>query len=126
MSQIGYADEPRLNPLDVVERLAAVNDWSFERASEDEITILATGPLTSDALSGEIARLTGPTGEVVLCDINASMLNVGRDRLTDEGLVENLRFVQGNAECLPFPDEHFDLKLLAMIRPHGPDEPVFG
>lgn len=64
-------------------------------------------------LAARFARLTGPTGEVVLCDINASMLNVGRDRLTDEGLVENLRFVQGNAECLPFPDEHFDLITIA-------------
>ncbi|MDI3468754.1 MAG: hypothetical protein OJF62_000817 [Pseudolabrys sp.] len=37
------SDESRLNPLDVVERLAAVHDWSFERASEDEITILVAG-----------------------------------------------------------------------------------
>ena len=43
MSLGNYADEPRLNPLDVVERLAAGNDWSFERASEDEITILVSG-----------------------------------------------------------------------------------
>ncbi len=43
MSLIGYADEQRINPLDVVERLAAVNDWAFERASEDEITILVAG-----------------------------------------------------------------------------------
>ena len=51
MSQISYADEPRLNPLDVVERLAAVNDWSFERASDDEITILVTGRWTDYQLS---------------------------------------------------------------------------
>ena len=43
MSHISYADEPRINPLDVVERLAAGNDWSFERAGDDEITILVTG-----------------------------------------------------------------------------------
>ena len=43
MSLTTYTDEPRFNPLDVVERLAAGNDWSFERASEDEITILVTG-----------------------------------------------------------------------------------
>ena len=43
MSLTSYADDPRLNPLDIVERLASVNDWSFERASDDEITILVTG-----------------------------------------------------------------------------------
>jgi hypothetical protein len=40
-----------LNPLDVVERLASGNDWSFERASDDEITILVTGRWTDYQLS---------------------------------------------------------------------------
>jgi hypothetical protein len=33
----------RINPLEVVERVASTNDWSFERAGEDEITILVRG-----------------------------------------------------------------------------------
>ena len=51
MPQIDYADEPRINPLDVVERLAAGNDWSFERASDDEITIMVTGKWTDYQVS---------------------------------------------------------------------------
>ncbi len=51
MSLTGYPDAQRLNPLDVVERLAAVNDWSFERASDDEITILVTGKWTDYQVS---------------------------------------------------------------------------
>src|SRR5665811_1193010 len=51
MPLIAYADEPRINPLDVVERLAAGNDWSFERASDDEITILVTGKWTDYQVS---------------------------------------------------------------------------
>ena len=51
MSLSSYTDDSRLNPLDVVERLASVNDWSFERASEDEITILVTGRWTDYQLS---------------------------------------------------------------------------
>ena len=47
--------------LDVIERLAATNDWSFERASEDEIIILVTGKWTDYQLSytwmGEIEAL---------------------------------------------------------------------
>jgi len=46
MSLTGYADEQRINPLDVVERLAAVNNWAFERAGDDEITILVSGKWT--------------------------------------------------------------------------------
>ena len=43
MSLIDFSQEQRRNPVEVVERLAAVNDWSFERASDDEITILVNG-----------------------------------------------------------------------------------
>ncbi|MFN3657443.1 MAG: YbjN domain-containing protein [Pseudolabrys sp.] len=51
MSLTSYTDDHRLNPLDVVERLATGNDWSFERASDDEITILVTGKWTDYQLS---------------------------------------------------------------------------
>src|ERR1700678_3977467 len=34
------------HPVDVVERLAALNDWAFDRADEDEISILVTGAWT--------------------------------------------------------------------------------
>jgi hypothetical protein len=43
MRQIALLESPRTNPLDVVERIAAINDWSFERAGEDEITMLVGG-----------------------------------------------------------------------------------
>jgi hypothetical protein len=43
MSLIDFSEQPRVNPLDVVERVAATNGWSFERAGDDEITILVTG-----------------------------------------------------------------------------------
>lgn len=53
------------------------------------------------------------SGEVVLCDINASMLEQGRERLVDEGVVGNVFYVQGNAESLPFPDNRFDAVTMA-------------
>lgn len=62
--------------------------------------------------SGDLARLlakaVGPSGQVYLADINASMLAKGRDRLLDAGLVQSVHYVQANAECLPFTDNHFD------------------
>ena len=43
MSLVEFREETRGNPLDVVERMALTNDWSFERAGEDEIAILVRG-----------------------------------------------------------------------------------
>lgn len=61
--------------------------------------------------SGDLTRLlskkVGDTGLVVLADINSAMLHVGRDRLLDEGLFKNIRYVQGNAEYLPFESNSF-------------------
>ena len=43
MPQIALHETSRTNPLDVVERIAATNDWSFERSSDEEITMLVRG-----------------------------------------------------------------------------------
>ncbi|MGQ0619546.1 MAG: bifunctional demethylmenaquinone methyltransferase/2-methoxy-6-polyprenyl-1,4-benzoquinol methylase UbiE [Panacagrimonas sp.] len=58
-------------------------------------------------LSREFAKQAGPRGLVVLSDINAAMLQEGRRRLADKGVV-NLPIVQANAECLPFAEDTFD------------------
>ena len=60
-------------------------------------------------LTAKFSRIVGESGQVVLADINDSMLKVGRDKLRNQGLVDNIRYVQANAEALPFPDNHFDL-----------------
>ena len=52
-------------------------------------------------LARAFARRAGPTGRVVLTDINQAMLAVGRDRLLDEGL--SLPTAVCDAEHLPFP-----------------------
>jgi demethylmenaquinone methyltransferase/2-methoxy-6-polyprenyl-1,4-benzoquinol methylase len=65
--------------------------------------------------SGDLSRLfnkkVGPTGQVILTDINASMLAVGRDRLIDDGTA--VPALQCDAEKLPFPDNHFDCVIVA-------------
>ena len=67
--------------------------------------------------TGDIAALlrprVGDSGRVVLGDINAEMLAVGRDRLLDRGLAGGLDYVRLDAEALPFPDRHFDLVTIA-------------
>ncbi len=64
-------------------------------------------------LAARFAALTGREGEVILSDINASMLGRGRERLTDRGIGGNIDYVQANAESLPFEDDHFDLITIA-------------
>ncbi len=64
-------------------------------------------------LALKMSRMVGASGEVVLSDINGSMLSNGRDRLTDKGVAGNIRYVQANAECLPFPDDYFDCITMA-------------
>lgn len=64
-------------------------------------------------LTAKFSRIVGPQGQVVLADINASMLKVGRDKLRNLGIVGNVDYVQANAEELPFPDDHFDLITIA-------------
>lgn len=66
--------------------------------------------------TGDMARLISPiagsTGQVVLCDINASMLAIGRDRMLNAGL-SNVVPARADAESLPFPSAAFDRVVIA-------------
>jgi demethylmenaquinone methyltransferase/2-methoxy-6-polyprenyl-1,4-benzoquinol methylase len=65
--------------------------------------------------TADLARLfaarVGPTGSVVLTDINGAMLAAGRDRMLNEGRLTPA--VQCNAEALPFPAASFDCVSIA-------------
>ena len=67
--------------------------------------------------TGDISRLlhprVGSNGTVVLTDINADMLGLGRSRMEDRGIVGNLRYGLVNAEQLPFADRSFDAVTIA-------------
>ncbi len=64
-------------------------------------------------LTAQFSRRVGPTGEVVLADINQAMLDVGRDKLRNMGIVDNVDYVQANAEELPFDSDSFDIITIA-------------
>lgn len=76
----------------------------------DRVLDLAGG--TGD-IARHLARRVGPTGLVVLSDINAAMLGVGRARLIDRGIVQPVRCAQVNAESIPFADGTFDCVTIA-------------
>ena len=64
-------------------------------------------------LAYKFSKLVGDTGQVVLSDINSSMLNVGRDRLIDRGANSNVQYAQLDAQFLPFADDTFDCVTIA-------------
>jgi demethylmenaquinone methyltransferase/2-methoxy-6-polyprenyl-1,4-benzoquinol methylase len=77
-----------------------------------EVSGVRRGGAVLDVAGGtaDLARLftdrVGPSGSVILTDVNAAMLRAGRDRLLDEARL--VPAVQCNAEALPFPARSFD------------------
>jgi demethylmenaquinone methyltransferase / 2-methoxy-6-polyprenyl-1,4-benzoquinol methylase len=69
--------------------------------------------------TGDVARRALPLvqpamgGVAVVCDINPGMLEIGRARAIDDGILDGIEFLCGNAEALPFVDRSFDLYTIA-------------
>jgi len=59
-------------------------------------------------LARAFSRKVGKDGHVVLADINAAMLRMGRTRLVDAGVAGNFSIAQVDAQALPFADNTFD------------------
>jgi demethylmenaquinone methyltransferase/2-methoxy-6-polyprenyl-1,4-benzoquinol methylase len=65
--------------------------------------------------TGDIARRALPRltetegGRAVICDVNQQMLEAGRVRALDDGILDGIEWLTGDAEDLPFADRSFDL-----------------
>ena len=76
-----------------------------------ELTVARKGHVILDLAGGtgdltkRLVPLVGEEGHVILCDINQSMLAQGRDRLLDDGITNNVTYLQADAEQLPMPDK---------------------
>jgi demethylmenaquinone methyltransferase / 2-methoxy-6-polyprenyl-1,4-benzoquinol methylase len=75
-------------------------------------TLLDVGGGTGD-ISFRYLDRAGRTARAVVCDINESMLRVGRDRAIDRGLVSGIEWACGNAEALPIADRSVDVYTIA-------------
>ncbi len=63
--------------------------------------------------TGDIAfRMADKEAQVTVCDLNAEMVGVGRDRALDSGR-STIEWSVGNAQSLPFPDRSFDACTIA-------------
>jgi len=76
----------------------------------DEVLDLAGG--TGD-ITALLSKQVGANGKVVLSDINSAMLETGRQRLEDRGIVGNVSYALANAEELPFGQSKFDAVTMA-------------
>jgi demethylmenaquinone methyltransferase/2-methoxy-6-polyprenyl-1,4-benzoquinol methylase len=66
-----------------------------------------TGDIAFRILGRQTSKGDG-RADITVCDINPAMLEVGRNRAVDRGLLKGLTWTTGDAENLPFPDRSFD------------------
>jgi demethylmenaquinone methyltransferase / 2-methoxy-6-polyprenyl-1,4-benzoquinol methylase len=85
--------------------------WLAPRAGQKLIDV-AGG--TGDIACRAMKRLDPEKGGgVVVCDVNEQMLEIGRARAIDDGILAGLEWVCGDAEALPFADRSADLYTIA-------------
>jgi arsenite methyltransferase len=104
---LGYPDELAEVPDSAVESFAGVaNPFSLGRLAPGERVLdLGSGAGTDSLVA---ARMVGPRGSVTGIDMTPEMLDKAR-RSADEMGADNVDFVEGEAENLPFADESFDV-----------------
>ncbi|PCJ43864.1 MAG: bifunctional demethylmenaquinone methyltransferase/2-methoxy-6-polyprenyl-1,4-benzoquinol methylase UbiE [SAR86 cluster bacterium] len=84
-----------------------------------QLTALRPGQTVLDLAGGtgdfslQFSPIVGSKGQVVLADINESMLRVGRDRIIDKGHLTNISYSLADAEKLPFSADSFDCICIA-------------
>jgi len=84
-----------------------------------QLSALRPGQVVLDLAGGtgdfslQFSPIVGSKGQVVLADINESMIRVGRDRIIDKGGLSNISYSLANAENLPFAKNSFDCVCIA-------------
>ncbi len=86
---------------------ASFLDWLRPQAN---MRLVDVGGGTGDIAFGFLER---GGGDVTVVDINEEMLSVGRDRAVDRGILDNIAWLNGDAECLALPDTSFDAYTIA-------------
>jgi demethylmenaquinone methyltransferase / 2-methoxy-6-polyprenyl-1,4-benzoquinol methylase len=80
--------------------------------SEAPFALLDVAGGTGD-IAFRAAKAAGAGFRATVCDINADMLQVGRERAVKAHLDDRVTFVEGNAEALAFPNRGFDAYTIA-------------
>ena len=107
------------NRYDIMNDVMSLGTHRLIKRFTIELSSLRPGHKVLDLAGGtgdfslRFSTIVGESGQVVLADINDAMLDVGRDRIIDEGKIHNVQFAQVNAEALPFADNSFDCVCIA-------------
>jgi demethylmenaquinone methyltransferase/2-methoxy-6-polyprenyl-1,4-benzoquinol methylase len=80
--------------------------------SDRDFALLDLAGGTGD-IAFRVIAAGGPGTRVTVCDINAEMLAVGRERALERGVDDVVSFEQANAEELPYADRSFDCVTIA-------------
>ena len=111
-SRVGAVFDGVAGRYDVMNDLMSLGLHRYWKRFAISVARPRAGERALDVASGSgdlalaLARAVGPSGEVWASDVNRSMLERGRDRLLDAGVLAPA--VQCDAERLPFPAQHFD------------------
>jgi demethylmenaquinone methyltransferase / 2-methoxy-6-polyprenyl-1,4-benzoquinol methylase len=111
----------------VARRYDLMNDlmsFGLHRAWKDALVTAVNPPKNRPFALVDIAGGTGDVAtrivaaggsdtRATVCDINADMLAVGRERAEARGLGGAITFTEANAEALPFKDRSFDAATIA-------------
>jgi demethylmenaquinone methyltransferase / 2-methoxy-6-polyprenyl-1,4-benzoquinol methylase len=97
---------------------AAINWLAPSKSVTADLLDVAGG--TGD-ITRRFLRASGPGSRAVICDISGSMLEEGRRQLEAKEDAGQVRFVQGNAEKLPFQAGSFQFYTIAFGIRNVPD-----
>jgi arsenite methyltransferase len=105
--EMGYPAELAAVPEGAVESFAGIaNPWSLGRLEQGERVLdLGSGAGTDSLIA---AQMVGPEGSVTGIDMTTEMLAKARAAAAELG-ADNVTFVEGEVERLPFADESFDV-----------------
>lgn len=112
--KVGQVFQRVANKYDVMNDLMSFGIHRLWKRFAIDLAAIRPGQKVLDLAAGtgdlarQLAPIVGENGLVVLADINDAMLVIGRERLEDAGIFENVDYVITDAEQLAFPENTFD------------------
>lgn len=111
VAQVFHSVAPQYNLMNDLMSLGMHRFWKKFTIMQSQIKpgdrVLDLAGGTGD-LTKLLLKKVGETGHVTLSDINSSMLQAGRAQLTNCNYLQNIHYVQADAQNLPFVDNSFD------------------
>ncbi|OGV50535.1 MAG: bifunctional demethylmenaquinone methyltransferase/2-methoxy-6-polyprenyl-1,4-benzoquinol methylase [Legionellales bacterium RIFCSPHIGHO2_12_FULL_42_9] len=102
------------NKYDLMNDLMSLSLHRFWKKYTIALSHIRPGQVVLDLAGGSgdltylMSKRVGAQGAVVMVDINAAMLDLGRNKLLDLGVVKNVQFIQADAQNLPLPSDYFN------------------